>query len=149
MRNPIVFITLLFCMAAASLLPGAMALWERVDYWSNGRAAVMVLADPSRKPIIPTGGPDIHSVNVRYVGADGEIAVPEKLLDGATARRLAAGERIPITYLKGNVRRVYFQYDEPANPWGWLIVGLGLLALGTYAVKLYRRESGTSSRHGA
>lgn len=129
-------------MAAITLFAGSMALWEQVDYHLNGKAALMVLANPKQKLLISNGGFDIHSVDVRYVASDGELAMPRKFVDGATAKRLAAGERIPITYLKSNPQHVYFQFEEPKkNPWGWLTVSLALIVTLVYALKLRRREA--------
>ena len=139
-RNSIVFIVLLFSMAAGALLPGAMALWELIDYHVNGKAAVMIPANPTKKIIVSNGGWDIHGVDVRYVSPDGELVVPGKLLDRATVKRLSAGERVPVTYLKSNPRHIYFPFEEPPNPWGWLTAGLLLLATSVYAVKLRRKE---------
>lgn len=138
-RNPFAFIVLLFCAGALSLFLGAIALWEQVDYYLNGKAAVMVIADPKVKQYILNGGV-VHSADVRYVASDGELAVPGKYIDDVTAKQLAAGAQVPITYLKSNPKRVYFQFEEPKNPWGWLTASLVLFATFAFALKLRRRE---------
>jgi len=139
-RNPFAFIVLLFCMGAVMLFSGLVALWEQVDYHVNGQTAVMVLAHPERKNFIPTDGFNLHSVDVRYLTNDGELEVPGKLVSSPTVKRLVAGERIPITYLKSNPNHVYLQFEEPKNPWGWLTVSLVMFATFAYALKLRRRE---------
>lgn len=139
-RSPFAVTVLLFCMAALMLFLGLMALWGQIDYHLNGKAAVMVLANPERKHLISIDGPYLHPVDVRYVASDGELLMPGEWVDSATAKRLVAGERVPIIYLKSNPKRVYFQFEKPKNPWGWLTVSLALFATFAYALRLRRRE---------
>jgi len=55
---------------------------------------------------------------------------------------LVAGEKIPVTYLTNNPKRVLYSNYRGPNPWPWLIVGLGALATAIYATRLFKREHG-------
>jgi hypothetical protein len=142
MHSSITFIAFLFCMGLAGLVSGGISLYEWIDFHYNGRPAMMQLADPGRKVTLPApGGADLHPMDVKYSGADGDVVVPQKRLSMAMARRLANGEKIPVTYMKHNPNRVYFAGEMPDSPWGWL--GLGALTMGffVWAWKLKRREA--------
>ena len=137
----IFFVAWTFCLAAAALFSGSMALYENLTYRFNGRSAVMELADSSKPITLPVGGYDVHLLNVRYVGASGEVLVPQKRLLGNVARKIASGEKIPVTYLRSDPQRVMYANDELANPWWGLTIGLALSATFVYALKLMRREA--------
>ena len=129
-------------MAAGALFGGSMALYENLIFRFNGRAAVMELADSNKQITLPVGGYDVHFLNVKYVGPLGEVLVPQKRLQGDVARKIASGEKVPVTYLKNEPQRVMFASDELPNPWWWLSVGLALSATFIYALKLMRSEAG-------
>lgn len=131
---------MLFCMAAACLLGGGIALYENIDYRLHSQRAVMELAHPDKKVTVPVGGYDVHLLDVRYVAAAGDLVVPQKRVSGDVARRLASGEKLPITYLTNNPQHVWFDRVELPNPWGWLGLGVVLSATFLYALKLIRRE---------
>jgi hypothetical protein len=134
----IVFIAMLFCMGAASLLSGGFALYENIDFHLHGQAATMELANPSKKLTVPNGGQDIHLVDVRYVSPVGSVVVPQKRISGATARTLAAGGKIRLTYFTNDPHHVLYSVDDLPNPWWWLLVGLALLATFVFALRLAR-----------
>ena len=137
----ITFIAMLFCMAASTLLLGAIALYEDIDFRLHSQRATMELADPTKKITVPTGGYDVHLIDVRYVSPTANVVVPNKRVGGDVARALAAGGKVPITYFTNNHQHVAYPGDERSSPWGWLALGLGLMATFVYAVKLRRRES--------
>lgn len=139
--HPIRFIITLFCVGVGALLSGGARLYENLEYRYNGRVAVMQLADPGKTVYVQPGGYDTHLLDVRYVGPDGEVVVRQKSLGGDKARRLAAGGRIPVTYLKHRPNQVLYEFEDPPNPWGLLVAGGVLLALALYALKLMRREA--------
>ncbi len=137
-------VVLLFAMGALALFAGLVPLWERIEWSIGGRDAVMVLEEPTIRPrgLVP-GGYDVHFVEVKYLLADGSVVhVPQKRLDLATALRLADGARIPVRFLKKNPDRALMNDETLDNPYGWLAVGLALLATGAFANRLYRRERG-------
>jgi hypothetical protein len=134
-------VVVMFVMGLAALLGGLVPLSERIEWRVGGRDAVMVLEDPSLPPrgLVP-GGYDVHFVNVKYLGADGgEVHVPQKRMDLATAQRLVAGARIPVRYMKKNPDRALLDGEQTENPYGWLAVGVLLLATATYGYRLHRR----------
>lgn len=137
----ITFIAMLFCASAACLLIGGIALYENIDYRLHSQRATMELADPGKKITISSGGIDVHLVDVRYVSPAGNLVFPRKRVTGEIARQLASGAKIPVTYLTNNPQHAEFTEVERPNPWGWLALGLVLLATFVYAVKLIRRES--------
>ena len=112
----IFFIAWLFCMGAGALLGGGMALYENVNFWYGGRAATMELADKSKRVIVPSGGYDVHFVDVKYVNATGEVIVPKKRLSGDVARRLANGEKVQVTYLVGNPQQAMYEVRNATKP---------------------------------
>jgi hypothetical protein len=132
---------MLFCSSAACLLIGGIALYENIDYRLHSQRATMELADPGKKITVPTGGYDVHLIDVRYVSPAGTLVFPQKRLSGEIARQLASGAKVPVTYLTNNPQHADFTDVESPNPWGWLSLGLLFLATFIYALKLSRRES--------
>jgi hypothetical protein len=132
----IVFVATLFVMGASGLLLAAMAGYETIDFHLNGRAAQMQLAHPDKKIVVPEGGYDVTFVDVKYVGAAGEVVVPHKQLSGAVARRLANGGQVSVTYFKNDPDRVMYAGEQPPNPWGWLLLGVAGMGTFVYARKL-------------
>ncbi len=102
----------------------------------------MQLADSSKKITLPVGGPDMFLIDVKYVGPDGELLVPQKYLYGSYASRIANGEKIPVTYLRGNPQHPLYSSDDLPNPWVPLVVGAVCTAAFFYARKLLLREVG-------
>lgn len=137
----ITFAAMLFCASAACLLIGSIHLYENIDYRLHSQRATMELADPSKKVTVPTGGYDVHLIDVRYVGPGGDLVFPRKRLSGEIARQLASGAKIPVTYLTNNQQHADFTQSERPNPWGWIALGSVFLATFVYALKLIRRES--------
>ena len=134
------FIAMLFCMGAAALLVGGMNLYEVAIFRFDGASALMQLAHPEKKVTLTEGGYDVHFLDVKYVGAAGEVSVPRKQLVGSLARKLVAGEKIPVTYLKSDPSQVMYPGDELPNPWGWLVVGVAAMGTFVYALRLRRRQ---------
>jgi hypothetical protein len=134
---------MLFCTGAGAFLAGGIQLYENLDFRYHAVPARMELADKSKPITIPTGGYDVHMLDVKYISATNELLVPQKRLSGDNARRLANGEQIPITYYKGTPQTVMYQYDEQPSPWVWLIAGVVLLATFVFSLKL-RNGSGYS-----
>jgi hypothetical protein len=137
----IFFIAMLFCMGASALLGGAIALYENVQFAIYGRPATMELADPSKKVILTTGGPDFHLLDVRYSSPKGQLVVRGKRLGGAMVARLAAGEKVPVIYFENNPQKYLLSRDELPSPWLWLVVGVAAMWTFRYAVVLRRREA--------
>lgn len=132
---------MLFCMGASALLGAAIGVYENIDFVLHGRQATMELADPTKKLVLSTGGPDIHLVDIRYVSAKGPLVVPNKRLGYDMAARLANGEKIPVFYLENNPQKYLLSRDELPSPWLWLIIGVAAMAAFRYAVVLFRRET--------
>lgn len=137
----IVFVAMLFCASAACLLVGGIALYQNIDYRLHSRRATMELADPGRKIVIPTGGYDVHLVDVRYVSPEGSLVFPGKRLSGDMARQIASGVKVPVVYLTNNPQHADFSERDAPNPWGWLALGAVFFATFAYALKLIRREA--------
>jgi len=68
--------------------------------------------------------------------------VPQKRLTGDIARKLARGEKIPVTYMRNDPSRVMYAGDALPNPWGWLVVGAALMGAFVYARRLMLAEAG-------
>ena len=137
----IIFIDMLFCASAASLLVGGVALYKNIDCRLHSQRATMELADPGKKISIPSRGFDVHLGDVRYVSPAGSLLFPQKRLTGEIARQLGSGAKIPVTYLTNNPQHAEFTQVERPNPWGSLAAGLVLFGTFAYALRLIRRES--------
>lgn len=127
-------------MGAASLLVGAVALYENIEYWYYGIDATMELAETSKPLPKPSPGEDIYLLDLRYSAASSELILPRQWMDGEVARRLGNSEKIPIIYFKNRPQRILFSSDDVATPWGWLLGGIILMATFGYALKLLREE---------
>ena len=140
-------VVLLFLVGLVVFLGSFVPLAHRIRWWHDGRDAVMTLEDPAFPPrgLVP-GGYDIHFVNVKYEGADGVVHVPQKGLTLAQAQQLAAGGRIPVRYLRSNPDTTLINGEELENPYGYMILGLALMATGAFGYRLYRREQAAGGR---
>ncbi|HEY4370348.1 MAG TPA: hypothetical protein VGN52_00270 [Burkholderiales bacterium] len=136
----IVFVAMLYLGAAACLLLGSGAAYERIEYRLYAEPATMELADPAKKLVVPEGGYDLTMADVRYVSGASSVVVPQKVLAGPIARQLAAGQKIALFYYTNDPHRVRYPGDELPMPWGWLAGGAVLAGLGAYAHRLLRRE---------
>lgn len=134
------FIAGLFVLAFSLLLAGGIGLFQNIDFWLHGQEATMELADPEKELVQYSDALSTRTVDVRYVSDVGDVIVSQKPVSHDVARRLAAGERIPITYMTNNPKRVFYQYQSPSSPWVWLIVGTVALAVAFYALRLRKRE---------
>ncbi len=135
------FIAMLFILSGTGLMMGGMALYENAMFRFKGRDAEMVATDPPKWLIARDGSYQFRTVNVKYVGPAGEIAVPAKYVSGDEVRRMAQGERIPVRYIESDPRRARVDGEKGDNPWGWLMLGAAALALALYARRLLYRES--------
>lgn len=134
------FVAGLYVIALCALTVGGLNLYEHVDVRLHGQEATMELADPDKKVVQYEDALNFRTLDVRYVDDAGDIVVPNKILDKAVAERLIAGDKIPVTYLTNNPKRVLYRNHRLPNPWIWLIVGLGALATAIYATRLFKRE---------
>ncbi len=80
------------------------------------------------------------ALGVRCVHDAGDVLVPNKIPDHPAADRLIAGEKIPVTYLTINPKRVLYSNYRLPNLWIWLIVGVAALTTAIYATRLLKRE---------
>lgn len=106
--GPIVFKAMLFCTGAGALLVGSMELYENSDFKYHSVAAKMELADKAKAITIPAGGYDVHLLDVKYISATSELFVPQKRMSGDTARKLASGEKIALTYHSGSPQTIRY-----------------------------------------
>ena len=139
-------VMVLLLIGALMFLGSLVPLWDRIRWWHDGRDAVMTLEDPARPGDLTAGGYDVHFVNVKYDGADGVVHVPLKGLTLAQARQLAGGGRIPVRYLKSHPDITLIGGQEPENPYGYMAVGLALMAAGAFGYRLHRREQAARGR---
>lgn len=140
MRNKIGFVAGLFVLSLCGLTVGGIELYNLVDIRLNGQTAMMELADPEKELVLYSGPMDSHVLDVRYVSNVGDVVAPQKRVSGEIARKLAAGEKIPITYLTNNHARVLYRNSQMPKPWVWLVVGIVALATAIYALRLHKRE---------
>jgi hypothetical protein len=145
----ITFVAMLFVGTICCLTLGGMALYERIQFWSDGQTGVMVSDDSLIQRAAKLGQSGPLRADVKYIAPSGETQVPQKFLTEDLAKRLADGEEIPVTFLRSNPQRVNFDNEPLSNPWGWLLAGSGLLALATYAWRLLRKEAAATYRGGA
>lgn len=134
------FVAGLFVLASCFLVAGGISLYENVDFWLHGEKATMELAGRDKEVVQYSDVLSIRTLDVRYVSDVADVVVPQKSVPVDIATRLAAGERIPITYMTNNPNRVFYQYQRPSSPWLWLIVGAIALGIAIYALKLRKRE---------
>ena len=134
------FVAGLFVFAFCSLLVGGIGLYENVDFWLHGEKATMELADPDKEVVQYSDVLSTRTLDVRYVSDTADLVVPQKPVPLDVATRLAAGERIPVTYMTNNPNRVFYQHQRPSSPWLWLIVGAIVLGVAIYALRLRKRE---------
>lgn len=135
------FVAGLFVMALCAFSVAALELYEMYDYAQHGRQATMELAYPDRKLILFDDAVGVRTLDVKYVGADGEILVPQKVVPANLVDRLIGGEKIPVTYFSNNLQRAYFPSFPSPNPWVWLIVAVISTVVAGYAFRLFKRES--------
>lgn len=141
MRNKFGFVAGLFVIALCGLFVGGIELYEFVDLRLNGQSATMELADPEKKVVLYSGPMDSQVLDLRYVSDIDDVVVPQKRVSGEVARQLAAGKKIPMTYLTNNPARVFYRRSEFPNPWAWLVVGLVALATAFFGLRLHKRET--------
>jgi hypothetical protein len=130
----------LFVLALCFLVVGGISVYENFDFWLHGEKATMELADPDKEVVQYFDVLSIRTLDVRYVSDAADLVVTQKTVPVDVATRLAAGDRIPITYMTNNPGRVFYQNQRPPSPWLWLIVGAATLAAAIYALKLRKRE---------
>jgi len=146
----VMFTAWMCIIGLGGLLNGGMTLWENVSWHYDGQAAVLALADPSKKPRgLVDGGPPRFEVNLKYVTAAGEIAVPNEYVDRDIADRLWKGEQIRVHYSKSHPAYFRFDWVESSSPWGWLLIGSAATAVAFLARKLAVREASASRAHAA
>ena len=134
------FVAAMWVMALVGFAAGGLALYQHVDVWLHGQPATMELADPEKKIVEYGDALNFRTLDVRYVHDTGDLVVPNKILDHTIADRLIAGEKIPVTYLTNNPKRVLYSNHRLPNPWIWLIVGVAALIAAIYATRLFKRE---------
>ena len=142
MRNKIAYVAMLFVGAGACLLIAAIPIYEIYGFWSDGAEGEMVSSDPTIKKAAKYNIKGPLYANVTYVTASGPIEVANKHIRGGDIKRLSAGGRVPIKFLKSNPHRVLYDGREISVPWAWLVVGAVLLVVALYALQLLKRESG-------
>lgn len=142
MGKSVGFVAGLFVIALCALAVGGMNLYEQFDVWLHGKEATMELADPGQEVVLYDDAWSNRTLDVKYVSADGEVVVPGKVVSDAVAKKLAAGQRIPVTFMTNNHKKVLYQNYQLPNPWIWLVVGVLALAIALYALRLLKRESG-------
>lgn len=134
------FVAGLFVIALCAFVAGGISLYKNVDVWLHAQTATMELTDPDKKVVSYSDVLSTRTLDVTYVSDAGEVVVPQKVVPDKIAERLVAGERIPITYLTNNPKRVFYNKPRPPNPWVWLVVGFAALATAVYALRLHKRE---------
>lgn len=134
------FVAGLFVFALCFLVAGGISLYENIDFWLHAEKATMELADPDKEVVQYSDVLSTRTLDVRYVSGAVNVVVPQKPVPVDVAERLAAGERIPVTYLTNNPNRVFYRHQRPSSPWLWLIIGAIALGVAIYAVKLQKRE---------
>ena len=142
MHNRNEFVAGLFVLSLCGFVAGGIGLARYVDYRLNARPAMMQLANPDEDVLLYEDDWGARTLDVRYVSAAGEVVVPNKLVSLDVARKLADGQQLPITYMRNNPARIYYPYERPPNPWPWLILGVVVLPVAFYALKLRKREAG-------
>lgn len=135
------FVAGLFVLALCAFFGGGISLYKNVDFWLHAQSATMELTDPDKKVVSYSDVLSTRTLDVTYVSDAGEVVVPQKVVSDKVAERLVAGERISITYLTNNPKRVFYQNQRPAKPWILLVVGFAALATAIYALRLLKREN--------
>lgn len=138
----IVFIAMLFCAAVGALAVGGVALYRTIDFHLHAKGATMELADPTRKIALRPVRDDVYFLDVRYVSPDSSVVVQQKAFAGDLARRIVGGAKISVVYYTNNPRHADYGNEERPSPWGWLALGIALMATFAYALKQKRQEAG-------
>ena len=146
MQSPIAFVATLFIGAACCLGLGVGALVESLE-WSRGGVHGRMVGDDPRIPIeARTGAPGSVRVNVKYLTDDGEIPVPGAWVSADVLARLAAGDPVPVYFLRDEPRRVLLDGREPDHPWWFLGLGIVLTPTALYARRQLLREAAAKAR---
>ncbi|AVP96901.1 hypothetical protein C7S18_06665 [Ahniella affigens] len=127
-------------MAGSSLLLGGMAAYENLEFWWDGRAAVMVGNDPDLERAAKVQQFDAMRADVSYQTDTGTIQVADKYLPSELVRRLSQGGSIPIRYLESDPDTIEYAGNRLPNPWIWLIVGVVALVFAVIAWRKLRQE---------
>jgi hypothetical protein len=142
MRNKNQFVAALFVLSLCALLVGGSELYEYFDFKLHSQTATMELANPDKKVVLYEDSLGTRTLDVKYVSEAGEVVVPQKVVSLDMAKRLAEGEKISLTYMTNNTKRVFYYGARPQIPWGWLIVGVLVMIVAIYALRLRKREAG-------
>jgi hypothetical protein len=134
-------------MTIASWLVASLESLDAIEFHRHAVQAHMVLANPGRKVTIVPGGPDAMPLEVKYVGPAGELVL-QTTVSFAQARELAAGGRIPITYLPDKPFRVWLAGDKTPSAWGSLGTAVVTSLAFALAVAARLRERSEARRLG-
>lgn len=135
----ITFVAALYILALVSFFVGGINLYKYVQFEIDGEEAVMVLENKELK--LPTGGYDVHLIDVVYVTSSERLKVAKKRLTGDKARALISGKQMNLIFLTDDPHTVIYSKSDLPNPWVWLVVGAFAVVFAVYAHKLLRRES--------
>ena len=134
------FVASLFVAAGCCLFVGGLNLYQVIRFWSDGQTGFMQSSDPALAQATRARQYHAQYVDVTYVTPSGSVSVQRKPLPGDMVRRLAKGQKIPVTFLKHDPLTAHFDGDEPDSPWWWLAAGILLVATSLLALRLYRIE---------
>jgi hypothetical protein len=142
------FVAFLYLIGFAGVIEAGRTAFEQFEFWHSTIDGTMVQAFRPMPYLSALPDNALEPVNVKYLTEAGELTVSQKLLDGREIKRLIAGEKIPIRFLKDDPQRAYLDGATPKVD-GVIYVFLGCFALGMYAHYLLRkdyRQSRTAKR---
>ena len=140
----VTFVAMMFVGTLCCFMLGGIALYEHFQFWSDGDTGVMVSDDSLILRSAKLGQFEPLLANVKYVTSNGEVSVSHKQISGDMVKRLAKGQSVPVAFLKSDPQRARFDDEPLPTAWGWLLGGLGFLALSIYAWQLLRKEAAAS-----
>lgn len=138
--NKFTFVAFLYLTAAAGLLLGGGALYERLQFDFGSQTGTMRGADPQIARIAKFAPGSPMRADVTYVTAAGVVSVRGKNLGADDVKALARGEGIPVRFLTSDPLRALPVTEELPYGFGWLAFGIVALGVGVYAHRLLRRE---------
>lgn len=141
--NKLLFVAWLFVFAGCGLVVGGINFYEVFRFWNDGQSGVMISSDRILERAVKYETYITMPMDVTYLTPQGSVFVSQKFVPGAIVKRLGEGQQIPVRFLKSEPEHVLYDNSELESPWGWLILGVIMLPVAFYALRLIKQEATT------
>lgn len=136
------FVAMLWLMALVGWFIGSTTLFVKLRFQLGEQSAVMKSVDPSIARALKYNPGDYVLADVVYESEGRSVPVAKMVVRPQDLPLLATGRGVPIRFRSGNPREVLYQFEDKPWGFGWLFLGIAGTALGVYAHRALRRETG-------